>query len=663
MRARRAARAEASGARGVAASRAFHGGLLAVGTAFLLVNAFHGNIWFDESYSVAIANHSFSDIWYIGSGDVHPVLFYWALHVLNLVFGQNILVYRLFTIAGAAVLALLGYTHVRRDFGWRAGVLFSFLALFTPYIAVIAVEIRMYTWAAVAIMLCALYAWRIAAALRAGDAAARGEEPTGLCGNVAARVPGLSLWAGVPRRWWLAFFAASLAGAYLHYFGVLAAFMVNALLLAFLAQRAVRLRRAWRGAGAAAGTGLAAAGGARDGAATGAAAALPRGGRALCVYAAGAVLVVAAFAPWLRELFAQLGVVSGTYWANIVFPTTYIEWATYPVLTSFVSFAARGSYGTGWQTALCVIGMLAVVWLAALAAWGAVRTVRRRSARRGGAVGAAASAGAAAPAASAAPAGGTASASASASTPASVPSSVPAPAARLPWTARVRRRLASDAAAPVWAGLAVYLGVLAIGWAASVAMGSLILYYRYLVVAIGPLMLACALLLARVRSRALVGGACALLLAVAVVNQSLLVIDDYDPRNEVPIDALEDAVAQVSAAQGGGEVLVVSTDIGYMGVTAVMCPDIPQTYMDWQPGNWGRGYLAYAPTMESEKSWELILDDFHGTFIVLGQSQAGTWPRDVSDLSKKDGYTVVESHTYFRPYERTWLTIAVMEKE
>ena len=53
--------------------------IILIGTIFLSIPAFHSNIWFDESYSVAIANHSFSEIWAIGSHDVHPILYYWML--------------------------------------------------------------------------------------------------------------------------------------------------------------------------------------------------------------------------------------------------------------------------------------------------------------------------------------------------------------------------------------------------------------------------------------------------------------------------------------------------------------------------------------------------------------------------------------------------------
>ena len=60
--------------------------IILVGTIFLLIPAFHSNIWFDESYSVAIANHSFSEIWTIGSHDVHPILYYWMLKIINIIF-------------------------------------------------------------------------------------------------------------------------------------------------------------------------------------------------------------------------------------------------------------------------------------------------------------------------------------------------------------------------------------------------------------------------------------------------------------------------------------------------------------------------------------------------------------------------------------------------
>lgn len=49
--------------------------------------------------------------------------------------------------------------------------------------------------------------------------------------------------------------------------------------------------------------------------------------------------------------------------------------------------------------------------------------------------------------------------------------------------------------------------------------------------------------------------------------------------------------------------------------------------------------------------------------MVLGQAQNIDEPRDVHDLRQKPGITLIDSQTYYRPYERTYFTIAVMEKE
>lgn len=643
-------------------SSAFHILLLVAGAAFLLTDAFHGNVWFDESYSVGIANHSFADIWYYSSGDVHPVLIYWALHVLNLVFGQNITIYRLFTVAGAIAMAVLGYTHVRRDHGWATGVLFSFFALFTPYISLMAVEIRMYSWATFAVMLCFIYVIRIIGTQLATPPA-----------RIAEAARGLKCWAGTPRRWWIACFASSLACAYLHYFGAMSAFMINVVLLFALGARAWRHRK----------------GGPNP---------LPEqavcAGAPLRVLIIGCVAQVALYLPWIvTAVTSQMGVVGGTYWAKIVFPTTYIELATYAFLTSPLSFAARGSYGVVPQVLVQGIGYAAAVVLAFLIAWAARWAAWRiglhRAARKQQIAAAKAQRTDGAASASAGTASDTITGSAAtpskdhaaamaaglAEDPISGASACRAAGAsadpavdtavRAVKHLRLKRFyawLVSDPIAPVAAALVVYFGVFAISWTASMVMNSMILYYRYLFVAIGPLLFAIAAVLSHVRTKPLVVGVVAVTLAASVMNQALLVRDDYDPANNVPVQQFRETVDRVADQNGGQSPLVVSTDIGYMGVTSVMCPDIPQTYMDWQKGNWDRAYMAYSPTLVSKMSWEIIFDNFHGTFICLGQAQNNSLPRDISDLSQKDGFNLVEYHTYYRPYERTWMTIAVMTK-
>lgn len=135
--------------------------IILVGTIFLLIPAFHSNIWFDESYSVAIANHSFAEIWTIGSHDVHPILYYWMLKIINIIFGENIIAYRIFSVLGIVTLGILGLTHIKKDFGKTAGLLFTFFSFFLPVMLNYALEIRMYSWTIVFVSLTAIYLYRL----------------------------------------------------------------------------------------------------------------------------------------------------------------------------------------------------------------------------------------------------------------------------------------------------------------------------------------------------------------------------------------------------------------------------------------------------------------------------------------------------------------------
>ena len=95
----------------------WHIALIVFGIIFVSLGAFHNNLWFDEAYSVAIARQSFGEIWTIGGHDVHPVLYYWILRIINLIAGQSIMAYRIASVVPIAAIIFLGYTHIRKDFG------------------------------------------------------------------------------------------------------------------------------------------------------------------------------------------------------------------------------------------------------------------------------------------------------------------------------------------------------------------------------------------------------------------------------------------------------------------------------------------------------------------------------------------------------------------
>lgn len=185
--------------------------LIVLGSIFVLLSSFHTNLWFDESYSVSMAKNSFADIWRIGSTDVHPVLYYFMLKVVGLLTGNSILAYRLFSAMPLIILAILGFSHIKKDFGEKVGFAFSFLVLFMPVTLIYASEIRMYTWELLFVSLMSIYAYRI-------------------------------YRSGVSKKNWIIFSIFSLASAYTHYYGTLAATIINIGLFIYFAVNNIRQR-------------------------------------------------------------------------------------------------------------------------------------------------------------------------------------------------------------------------------------------------------------------------------------------------------------------------------------------------------------------------------------------------------------------------------------
>ena len=308
--------------------------LLAVGTAVLLISAFQANIWFDESYSVAIASHQFAEIWSIGSHDVHPVLYYWMLHVVYLVFGKSIVAFRIFTLLGSVAMASLGITCIARDFGERTGLLFTFLSLFVPIVGFMCLQVRMYSWASFAVALTAVYAYRISTvAMFHADS-----------GDGEARTQG-----EVPLRWWAVLFGASLASAYLHYYAAIAAFLINVFLLVDLVRgKAAR--------------------------------------REVLSFLCGAAVTVACYLPWMVALSGQVTHVSSGFWIEVSFPETLYEVLDYLVVTPVTQEVIEGSCGSVVQMVAVVSSIALALLTAAFSVWMVVRLWRRartsREARR-----------------------------------------------------------------------------------------------------------------------------------------------------------------------------------------------------------------------------------------------------------------------------------------
>ena len=180
-------------------AKSFHILLIILGSVLILSSAFFTELWYDESYTMGLVRHDFAQIVEIGSQDVHPILYYLMLKVFMVILGDSILVARLFSMIPAILTGILGYTHIRKDFGNKVGLLFSFLILTLPIMPSYGAEIRMYTWTLFFATVSAIYAYRIAKDNKVKN--------------------------------WSLFAIFSLATAHCHYYGLVTVAIINALLL------------------------------------------------------------------------------------------------------------------------------------------------------------------------------------------------------------------------------------------------------------------------------------------------------------------------------------------------------------------------------------------------------------------------------------------------
>ena len=175
------------------------------------------------------------------------------LKVLNLIFGANILAYRLFSIIPIAILAILGFTHIRKDFGEKTGLIFSFLSLFLPCMIRYASEIRMYSWAMLFIAITAIYGYRL----------------------YKDKFTTKNL---------IIFGIFSLAGAYTHYYGLMASGIINLLLFIYLLKNFKEKKKDF------------------------------------VKFIICAIIQVALYIPWIVCFITQLNSVSEGFWISLSFP-------------------------------------------------------------------------------------------------------------------------------------------------------------------------------------------------------------------------------------------------------------------------------------------------------------------------------------------------------
>lgn len=276
--------------------------LIMLGKSVML--CFSSDIWYDELFTVGLAQHSYGELVRLTAADVHPPLYYCIVKLfadlckLIKPGAGTIIPAKIVSVLPYFILLLYAVTLIRKRFGMFTGGLFLFCVTAMPQLSAYTVEMRMYGWALLFVTTAFLHGYVLVAekgyGVRKANASSEsyvnqrtGPQENAVCGkDGAGEVASADNAAGRRKKQVRAFHAAAfvlygLAAAYTQYFACVAVVMVYLFLLfAFWFQDRRRLRE-WM------------------------------------VYVGISVI---AYVPWLSALAGQLGAVRENYW---ILPLTW----------------------------------------------------------------------------------------------------------------------------------------------------------------------------------------------------------------------------------------------------------------------------------------------------------------------------------------------------
>lgn len=191
-------------------------GILFLAVSFILLGVsvflcFSSDIWYDELFTMGLANQSCGRLISITARDVHPPLYYLIVKLFLTVFGANaenarqiaigqqVAIAKLVSVLPFFLCLLYAGTKVRKHFGMLAAGLFGFLLISMPQMADYTVEIRMYSYALFFVTAGMLHAYELA------------------CGEETRKKSYVN---------WIGLTLYALAACYTHYFACVAACMV-----------------------------------------------------------------------------------------------------------------------------------------------------------------------------------------------------------------------------------------------------------------------------------------------------------------------------------------------------------------------------------------------------------------------------------------------------
>ena len=119
------------------------------------------NFWGDECFSINLARMHFDEMLKATAADVHPPLYYAWLMLLISVLGDSAWVIRLSAFIPYVLTVIFGLTIIRKEFGKRVSVLFITFCSITDMAIKYNVEARMYSFAALMVLLSFFFMYQI----------------------------------------------------------------------------------------------------------------------------------------------------------------------------------------------------------------------------------------------------------------------------------------------------------------------------------------------------------------------------------------------------------------------------------------------------------------------------------------------------------------------
>lgn len=200
---------------------------------------FSGDIWYDELFTVGMAEHSYGELVRFTAADVHPPLYYIIVKIfvelckLIMPGAGTVIPAKLVSMLPYLLLLVYSVTWIRKRWGIFTGGVFSFCVAAMPQLPAYTVEVRMYGWA---LFFVTAAFWHACECLMAELAAGAGTDSA----------VGVKRRTAIRRGRYLhgsAFVLYSLAAAYTQYFAAVAVGMLYLyLLLMFLRRDRSRLR-------------------------------------------------------------------------------------------------------------------------------------------------------------------------------------------------------------------------------------------------------------------------------------------------------------------------------------------------------------------------------------------------------------------------------------